>query len=63
MAAITTTRHPKRPTEWTVKLGNRVVGSIRFMIGAKSAGYIYFPKGQVQGGDMFSTLEACIRSL
>jgi hypothetical protein len=43
----------------TVKLDGKLVGEIR----QEADGFRYFPKGQKTGGELFSTLPACKKSL
>ncbi len=52
-------------TEVQVKLNGKHVGTIREVLpkGASLSSFVYFPKGQKIGGDMYPTLAACKASL
>lgn len=58
MSTITFEHKPER-NGVLVKLDGKIVGSIRNVNGA----FQYTPKGQKQGGECFSTLDACKASL
>lgn len=57
---ITYRIYPNKPHELVVLLDGKRVGTIK-RLGA--AQYQYFPKGKRVGGDVFSTLADCQRSL
>ena len=46
-----------------VRLNGKAIGEIRLEASIESAGWRYFPKGQKTGGELFSSLSACKRSL
>jgi hypothetical protein len=47
-------------TEVKVYLDGKQVGVIKEI---SDIGYKYFPKGYIEGGELYSTLEACKKSL
>jgi len=57
------TYETKAPGNISVYLDKKPVGTIRRTKGLNFPEYVFFPKGSKNGGDKFSSLEACKESL